>query len=97
MDKIKKIKIRGKIFFIMFQELGFDLECKLLKSSRWVSAYVYLENKRRRNLFYETYREGNVIGIDTGHYWNWEMTLEEKYKDAERQITELIKDYLERV
>ena len=45
----------------------------------------------------ETYRNGNTIGIDTAHSWNDHTSFEEKKQDAIRQITELIKDYKEKL
>ena len=64
-----------------------------LGNDKWVTAYVRLDNPLPDEYEYETYREGNVIGIDTMHYYNQKMTFNEKVLDAERQIKYLIKDY----
>ena len=64
-----------------------------LGNDKWVTAYVRLDNPISDEYEYETYREGNVIGIDTMHYCNQKMTFNEKIMDAERQIKLLIEDY----
>ena len=40
-----------------------------------------------------TFHEGNVYGIDTNHGHNMNMTLDERYVDAKKQIKALIKHY----
>ena len=68
-----------------------------LGNDKWVTAYVRLDNPLPDEYEYETYREGNVIGIDTMHYYNQKMTFNEKVLDAERQIKYLIKDYQSKI
>lgn len=64
---------------------------------KWVTTYVRLDNPLPDEYEYETYREGNVIGIDTIHYYNQKMTFNEKVIDAERQIKYLIEDYQSKI
>ena len=64
-----------------------------LGNDKWVTAYVRLDNLTSDEYLCETYREGNIIGIDTMHYYNQIMTFDEKVLDAERQIKYLIEDY----
>ncbi len=64
----------------------------------YVNAYVYLdglENMECDFLGNETYREGNVVGVDTAHYYNEGQTLEEKLEDARQQIKDIIREYKE--
>ena len=74
---------------------GFDVTFMNIElgNDKWVTAYVRLNNPLPDEYEYETYREGNVIGIDTMHYRNETMTFDEKVIDAERQIKYLIEDY----
>ncbi len=60
----------------------------------WICAYVKLTGKLDDNYSNETYRELNVIGIDTNHMFNQKQSIEERYKDAERQITEIIGEHI---
>ena len=43
----------------------------------------------------ETYREGDVLGIDTDHLFNQNQNMTQKLEDARRQITDLIQEYIE--
>lgn len=80
-----------------------DYQIILIKGhlmDEYVNGYVYLErlqetpfsNKEFGN---ETYREGNVIGVDTLHYYNQKMSYEEKKEDAIRQIKIIIDEYVD--
>lgn len=79
--------------------LGYDvtfLRMTHLKKP-FVNAYVRIPNLKKSNHYYEThepfatYHYGSVIGIDTNHLYNWDMTFEQKEHDAERQIRNIIK------
>jgi len=76
------------------------------REHRHYCAYVILEEWKRKpddeppNLSEPesilsccTYYEKGVYGIDTAHHFNERMTAKEKFEDAIRQITGLIKDY----
>ena len=43
----------------------------------------------------ETYREGDVFGIDTDHLFNINQNILQKREDARRQITDLIQEYID--
>lgn len=60
---------------------------------RWVNAYVYLDKMVDDTLSNETYREDNVVGVDTMHYYNIGKNLDSKFEDAKRQIKNVIEDY----
>ena len=74
---------------------GFDVTFLNIElgNDKWVTAYVRLDNPLPDEYEHETYREDNMIGIDTMHYYNQTMTFNEKIIDAERQIKYLIEDY----
>jgi len=75
---------------------GYNIEIKgeIKGVQRWYCAYVELEPPFIKGYKNETYRKGNVLGVDTAHSWNEFQTDIEKYYDAIRQIKELIDDYL---
>jgi len=87
--EIKKIKVRGKNFLIVF--LINQTPTLANKMLEWYCAYVYLDNPKLENLDNCTLHNVNTYGVDTIHYFNDGQTLAEKKKDAERQIKELIK------
>lgn len=61
--------------------------------SSWVCAYAYFPNGHGvnpDNINFCTFEEENCLGVDTAHSWNYGMSLEERYDDAERQIREVI-------
>lgn len=74
---------------------GYDVAFLRLEinDNAWISAYIRLDNLMEDEYEYETYREGNVVGIDTMHFYNQDMTFDNKILDAERQIKFLIHDY----
>ena len=41
----------------------------------------------------ETFREGNVVGVDTGHYGNVGQSLDAKKHDALLQIQHIVDEY----
>ena len=75
---------------------GFDVTFLLLEvgNSKWITAYARFDNPIEDVEYAsETYRDGEVIGVDTAHFYNLKMTLEEKQIDAEEQMKCLIEDY----
>ena len=57
----------------------------------WYTAYVKLKGKISPNVYiHETYRSGNTIGIDTMHFLNNEMTIEQQREYALEQIKAVI-------
>lgn len=89
--KIVRKKIEGKNYDITLIKVISLI--KLSYIDDYILAYVYLDKNVKRELSCCTYHHGNIYGIDTAHYYNTKMTLEQKESDAVRQITELIKDY----
>jgi len=75
---------------------GYDVTFMILKSTdnEWITAYVRLTNLEEDEYQCETYRDGEVVGVDTVHYHNRKMSLDQKRIDAEEQITTLINYYL---
>ena len=68
----------------------------ITKEPHHICAYVILKGKRIKeymDLDCCTYKEGYVYGIDTAHFDNMKMTIEEKEIDAIKQIKLLIKSY----
>ena len=104
-EEIKPIEVRGQTFFITVLRVSFkDIEKRLEKPSKrlkilqdYFTAYVYLKHLtvNMETFGEQTYRKGNVIGIDTSHYYNTEMSSEEKKEDAYRQIINVIEEYLD--
>ena len=85
MEKIKNI--RG--YDVSFQKIGIP------RIGEWICAYVNLKGELKEEKYNnETFRELNVIGVDTNHLHNMEQSLESKYKDAERQITSIIEEHI---
>lgn len=89
MVQIKKIKVNKKEYLITILRLG----GRIRQEGYWYTAYVYLNNPnlKEQDLHHCTFHVKNTYGVDTDHYYNEEMTLEEKFKDAMFQIKELIK------
>ena len=64
----------------------------------YVNAYVNIPEIKDMNYPFEgigcecTYHNGDVLGIDTIHGYNKDMTFEEKYQDAVKQIKSVIKE-----
>ena len=63
----------------------------------WVCGYVYLDDLDKipddEYLANQTYREGKVVGVDTEHPYNWNMSYEEKVEDAVEQVKDVITSY----
>lgn len=83
---IKKIKGRYVTFLKMEHLKDFGI---------FVNAYVFIDEADENidyqlNEPYVTFQSGKVLGIDTAHSWNEKETFDERYKDAERQIIEVI-------
>ena len=57
-------------------------------------AYVYLPFPKEKEYCYETFRHGKTIGIDTNHWNNEKMSIDEKREDAIKQIQEVIDEYI---
>ena len=90
LDTIKKIIVNNKEYFITLIRLGVPKD-KFNITGELICAYVYLDNPIDNSDWSDwTYHEGNVYGVDTAHWHNNEMTLDEKREDAIKQITELI-------
>lgn len=85
---IEKIKINKQDYYITIIEI----ECSI---GNYYTAYVYLDNANFDDdlLSNCTFHQDNIYGVDTMHYYNQVMKIEEKYDDAIRQIKELIKSY----
>jgi hypothetical protein len=83
---IKKIHIDGINYFITILKLGEDSNI----IGDYYVAYVYLDNPHLEDLTNCTYHNDNVYGIDTAHLVNLDMNLEQREKDAIKQITKLI-------
>lgn len=88
-NNISKIIIDGKVYYITLKEIGHDGV-----PGKWICAYVDLKGVKKNDLDNQTYHTGDTYGVDTAHTWNDNMSLEEKKKDAIRQIKELIKSAL---
>jgi len=89
---IIEIKINKKSYIIAIKKV----ESRSNHFTDWFCAYVILKGKKIIDsdvLSYCTYRDGNIFGIDTAHFWNEKQTEEEKFEDAIKQITCLIKSY----
>ncbi len=75
---------------------GFDVTFLRLISGndRWITAYVRFDYPDE-NVTYagETYRDDNVVGVDTIHLYNQRMNIEQRMKDAEGQISDVIDSY----
>lgn len=89
---IKIIKVDNKLYFVSFVKVNRHM----LPS--FYNAYVILKGKKIKSdehlaLANCSFHEKNVFGVDTIHYYNETMDLKEKYKDAERQIKQVIKAY----
>ena len=74
---------------------GFDVTFLKLKlgEREWITAYVRFDEPLNRDDYgyvQETLNDGEVYGIDTAHYHNEKMTIEEKFLDAEDQIRRMI-------
>jgi len=107
---LRKIRVNGKDYTITImhndlikrelsklpKEIKKDLQI-ISKSAEWYCAYVYLDKRVKMPLDWETYKNGNVHGIDTNHIHNENMDLKEKEKDAIWQIKLLIRSYLKLV
>ena len=99
MEKLKEIKINKDIYVVSFQSLGSLVPLKTnldKKEVAWVCAYVILKGNKPdcyMDLENCTYNNDDVFGVDTNHSHNWNMTFEEKFKDAEEQIKDLIKSF----
>lgn len=75
-------------FDVTFLKLGSGLR------NGWICAYVRLDTPAEDIQYAsETFREGNVIGIDTNHAFNVEMNIDEKMEDAKTQINDVINHY----
>lgn len=63
----------------------------------WWCAYVTLPDITNEEYPYETYREGNKVGLDTAHAWNAGMSLDHRHAVAEWQIIEIIEEHEKRM
>lgn len=63
----------------------------------WWCAYVTLNGVLADEYPHETFREGNKVGIDTNHAYNMNMTMDEKFEDAKRQIHAVIEAHEARI
>lgn len=63
----------------------------------WWCAYVVLDDISSEKYPNETFREGNKVGIDTNHIYNTNMTMDEKFEDAKRQIHAVIEAHEARI
>ena len=60
----------------------------------WFTAYVRLLDMNSDAQYgNETFRQGNVIGVDTNHLCNISMSISEKFIDVQRQIEDVIRCY----
>jgi len=96
MERLIRLKINKKNYDVALCPLGLEKPDYNLKA--WICAYVILPKWKGKEspescLNNCTYYNKGVYGIDTNHAHNMEMNLEEKQKDAIRQITGLIKDF----
>jgi hypothetical protein len=92
-DTIKKIEIEGKEYLIFLV----NIDRLSPQFPAYINAYTYIEGIEKIDdefLDYPTYKDTNIIGVDTAHSFNESMTLDEKREDAIRQITDCIKSYL---
>ncbi len=98
---LKKITIKG--FDVELHLVDVGLKLKDTGLTNWYCAYVTFAYTLKDSYGSETFREvedkGVVIGIDTAHFYNINMSMEEKEIDAINQITEIIDEhiYLEKV
>lgn len=75
---------------------GYDvtiLKFKIELLKVYFTAYVRFDILQDDNYGYETYREKDVIGIDTLHGFNLNMNEDQKYKDTIYQISMIIKEH----
>ena len=88
---------------IAYVEIEFVVR-DVTSTQKHVCAYTHiLDNEDisdtlKYSLSNETYRNTTanacIVGIDTAHYYNEQMTHSEKLADAERQIKSLINDII---
>ena len=80
---------------IVFRKIYLDL----CISPSHICAYVRLTPPFRPSddyeYSYETYREGDIFGVDTAHFRNRDQNMTQKLEDARWQITELIQEHHE--
>jgi len=67
-----------------------------MKGVYWWCGYVLFPDVTVEDYPNETYREGNVVGVDTAHLCYIHLTLDEKKKAAEEQIAEIIEEHEKR-
>lgn len=63
----------------------------------WWCAYVKLPDITKEDYPYETYREGNKVGLDTNHIWNEGMSIDQRRAVAEEEIMEVIEEHERRI
>ena len=88
---------------VIFREILFKIPDMHSYRPHHVCAYVRLplpfrsSDDMEYNYEYpsETYREGDVLGIDTDHLFNRNQNMTQRLEDARRQITDLIQEYIE--
>ena len=83
---------------VVFREYYFNSPLQDHSVPGHICAYVRLIPPFRCNDEYEysneTYREDDVFGVDTAHFYNRNMDMNQKLDDAKRQITELIEEHI---
>ena len=80
---------------------GFDVELVKINHNvdtigDYYCAYVNLTGSKilcDRFLNHPTYRKDDTVGVDTAHYRNTKMSIDEKMRDALQQIEEVIHKY----
>ena len=69
----------------------------LYGNSFWYNAYVTLQEPLKESYEGETYRKGNIIGVDTAHSRNFGESEGQKLDDVINQISEIIKEHREEI
>lgn len=83
--EVKEIEVEGKSYDVMIVWRGSHYCAYVTLKDKEIKDYMDLGNC--------TYQNDNVFGVDTAHYYNFEMTAEQKKEDAIEQIKDLIKEY----
>ena len=89
----KRAEFFGEYSFLKISYCIVFIDSKL-PNRKYFNAYAWLPKPTKRELDNQTYGgNSRLVGIDTAHYYNWDMNEKEKLSDAKIQIQELIKDY----
>ncbi|MCA9497228.1 MAG: hypothetical protein KC589_09875 [Nanoarchaeota archaeon] len=70
---------------------GYDVKIKKFKS--WYCGYVQLDGELNDCYLYESYRNNNIIGVDTNHSWNLHHSQKEKYENCIEQLYNTIREH----